>query len=74
MSGTDELSSSEEEQPKIKTIFIVEDDDAIGEFFVSALLQETPYQALLAPDGFQALRMLRSLKPGVFVLDYLLLV
>ena len=57
-------------QPKVKTILIVEDDTAIGEFLVLVLQQEMLYQALLAPDGFQALKMVRSLNPDLFVLDY----
>ncbi len=62
----------EEERPKIKTILVVEDDADRGEFLVQALKDETPYQAVLAPDGFQALKMVRTLKPHLFVLDYLL--
>jgi CheY-like chemotaxis protein len=68
MSDTQE--PSKEEQPKVKTIFIVEDDTDIGAFLVEALQQETPYQALLARDGFQALKMVGNLKPDLFVLDY----
>jgi CheY-like chemotaxis protein len=63
---------SESDSQRVQTIFIVEDDADIGEFLVEALKQETPYQALLATDGFQALKMVRSLKPDLFVLDYLL--
>jgi DNA-binding response OmpR family regulator len=51
---------------------VVEDDKDIGEFFIEALKQETPYQVVLATDGFHALKMVRSLKPNLFVLDYLL--
>ncbi len=68
MSDTEEPSKAK--QPKVKTIFIVEDDTDIGAFLVEALQQETSYQALLACDGFQALKMVRSLKPDLFVLDY----
>jgi DNA-binding response OmpR family regulator len=49
---------------------IVEDDEAIGAFLVQAIQQETPYQAALASDGFQALKMLDKLKPDLFILDY----
>ncbi len=55
---------------EVKTVLIVEDDEAIGEFLVQVIQQETPYQAVLAPDGFQALKMLRTLKPDLFILDY----
>ena len=54
----------------VKTVFIVEDDEAIGELLVEAIQQETPYQAVLASNGFQALKMLRTVKPDVFILDY----
>jgi DNA-binding response OmpR family regulator len=53
-----------------KKIFIVEDDEAIGALLVQAIEQETPYQAVLASDGFQALKLLRTVKPDVLILDY----
>ena len=53
-----------------KMIFIVEDDEAIGALLVQAIEQETPYQAVLASDGFQALKMLRTVKPDLLILDY----
>jgi CheY-like chemotaxis protein len=59
-----------EHQPEVKTILVVEDDTDVGEFFVLAVRQETPYQCILAPDGFQALKIVRTLKPDLFVLDY----
>ena len=61
---------SEQPDQKTKTILIVEDDTAVGEFFVYALRTETPYQALLASDGLQALEMVKTLAPDLFVLDY----
>ncbi|SRR5579884_2533034 len=60
------------EESVIKTILIVEDDVDVGEFLVQILNDQTPYQALLAPDGFQALKMVKTLKPDLFLLDYLL--
>src|SRR5438094_2859113 len=53
-----------------KMIFIVEDDEDVGALLVQAIKQETSYQAVLAPDGFQALKMLRTVKPDVLILDY----
>ncbi len=50
--------------------WIVEDDVDIGEILVQTLNDQTSYQALLASDGFQALRMVKTLKPDLFVLDY----
>jgi CheY-like chemotaxis protein len=66
------MSESDRPLGKIKTILVVEDDTDLGEFFVQALKDELPHQAVLASDGFQALKMVRSLKPDLFVLDYLL--
>ncbi len=54
----------------VKTVFIVEDDEAIGDLLVQAIEQETSYHAVLASDGFQALKMLRTVKPDLILLDY----
>lgn len=56
--------------PAAKIILIVEDDTDIGAFLVQALSQETCYQALLATDGFQALKIVNDIKPNLFLLDY----
>ena len=53
-----------------KTILIVEDDAGVGAFLVQALVQETPYRAVLAANGLQALNIVHSLKPSLFILDY----
>src|SRR5438876_7566935 len=53
-----------------KMILIVEDDEAIGALLVQVFEQETSYQAVLASDGFQALKMLRNVKPDLLILDY----
>src|SRR5436190_14694232 len=53
-----------------KMIFIVEDDEAVGTLLVQAIEQETSYQAELASDGLQALKMLRTVKPDLLILDY----
>lgn len=58
------------EQTTIKTILIVEDDASIGEVFVQAISQETPHLAILATDGIEALNVVRSVKPNLFILDY----
>lgn len=54
----------------IKTILVVEDDPGIGSFLVEAIQQETPYQALLATAGYQALKIVHHIKPNLFLLDY----
>lgn len=62
--------TSGEQHTKLKTILIVEDDIDLGDFFVQILKDETPHQAILASDGFQALKVVRHIKPDLFVLDY----
>ena len=62
--------SVQEEYLEVKMVMIVEDDDDIGRFIVQAIQQETPYQAVLASNGFQALKMLQTLKPDLLILDY----
>lgn len=62
--------SSAEDQAPVKTVLVVEDEEELSEFIVQALQQETPYQALFVTDGFQALKVVRSLKPNLFLLDY----
>ena len=63
-------NSAQKDPTAVKTVFIVEDDEAIGELLVQAIEQETSYQAVLASDGFQALKMLRTVKPDLILLDY----
>ena len=65
-----QASTSEEEPPTTKTILIVEDDPDIGEFLVHAIMQETSFHPLLASDGFQALKLVREIKPDLLLLDY----
>jgi CheY-like chemotaxis protein len=54
----------------IKTILVVEDDANIGEVLVQAITQETPYIAVLAANGFEALKTAQGVKPNLFILDY----
>jgi DNA-binding response OmpR family regulator len=63
-------TGSKEIESSIKTVLVVEDDTGIGTFLVQAISQETSYHALLAPDGFQALKIVKSIKPSLFILDY----
>ena len=63
---------SSEAPSNVKTILVVEDDEDIGSFIVEALLQETSHQALLVPTGSKALETVKTIKPNLFVLDYLL--
>src|SRR5438477_1056760 len=61
--------SSGKGRDSVKTILVVEDDKNIGELIVEAFVQETPYQAMLATDGKQALKIVQNVKPNVLLLD-----
>jgi DNA-binding response OmpR family regulator len=63
-------NSAQKDPGAVKTVLIVEDDEAIGALLVQVIEQETSYQAVLASDGFQALKMLRTVKPDLLILDY----
>lgn len=53
-----------------KVTLIVEDDASIGEVLVYAISQATPYKAIFAVDGFEALEIIKGIKPDLFILDY----
>ena len=59
-----------EKTASVKTILVVEDDVGIGSFLTQAISQETHHQAMLVTDGFQALNVIESIKPNLFILDY----
>ncbi|HEV2583848.1 MAG TPA: response regulator, partial [Ktedonobacteraceae bacterium] len=63
-----ETPSSQEKSLQI--ILVVEDDEAIGDLLVQILKSETPYVTLLVTDAMQALETVKSIKPGLFILDY----
>jgi DNA-binding response OmpR family regulator len=52
------------------TLLIVEDDADIGDFLTQAIKEETSYQVFHVTDAVQALEMVRTIKPGLFLLDY----
>src|SRR3979411_3135561 len=56
----------------MKTILIVEDDDSTATFLTLAIAQETSYQVLHATTGVRALEIVRHIKAGLFIIDYLL--
>jgi len=68
MANTDR--SSEHAEDKVKTILVVDDDPGVGEFLVDALKMEELYRPLLATDGIEALELVKTLVPSLFVLDY----
>ena len=53
-----------------KTILVVEDDEDIGSMLVDVLSLETSCQILLVTDAFQAMRVMRNLRPCLFITDY----
>ena len=59
-------------QTPSKLIFIVEDDPIMEEFLVLAISEETPYQVTAVSNGFEALQVVKDIKPHLFLLDYLL--
>jgi CheY-like chemotaxis protein len=66
------VDHAERHELKAKTILVVENDEAIGEFLIKTLKAFTPCQALLATDGMQALEIVKTLVPDLFILDYFL--
>jgi CheY-like chemotaxis protein len=63
---------SEADAPDLpaKTILIVDDDPDIREIVLNYLQAETPYQVFAAPDGFTALKIVQTVVPHLFLLDY----
>jgi CheY-like chemotaxis protein len=53
----------------MKTVLVVEDDQAIGEVFVQALSLEPSSLPVLATDGEQALAVVQDIRPDLLVLD-----
>jgi CheY-like chemotaxis protein len=68
MSIDNNLSSAM--KPMLKTILLVEDDLSIGELLMEILQEEGLYEVVLAADGFQALKVVKTIQPMLFVLDY----
>lgn len=56
----------------MKTILIIEDDEAISELLRLAIQLETPHLVLLASNGIEALNMVEQINPSLILIDYLL--
>ena len=69
MSGNQTVSTTDQESPN-QTILLVEDDEDIGFFMTQVLADETPYEAVYAPDATSALEVVDAVKPDLFILDY----
>ena len=63
------LENENEEYP-IKTILLVEDDSIISDLLTQMITLETPYQVFSAPDGLEALDLVKNIKPQLMILDY----
>jgi DNA-binding response OmpR family regulator len=66
------LKKQGEDPAPVKTVLIVEDDAAIGEALSAFLQDATAYQVIQVSDGFEALKVVRTLIPHLILLDYLL--
>jgi len=63
-------SDQKENLAEVKTIVVVEDNESIGEFLLQAIQKETPYQVVLASNGLDTLKTIRTLQPDLLILDY----
>lgn len=61
-----------EDPAPLKTVLLVEDNVAIRDALTMLLHETTPYQVISVPDGFAALKVVRTLVPHLVLLDYLL--
>jgi DNA-binding response OmpR family regulator len=65
-------SSLEFDPALVKTVLIVEDDADIGEALMAILEDTTDCKVIHVPDGFTALKLVRTFIPQLILLDYLL--
>jgi DNA-binding response OmpR family regulator len=62
--------SQHQEQPGTNSIFVIEDDDAIGALVREVVTHETPYQVVLLTHPAQALQVTKEIKPPLIILSY----
>jgi CheY-like chemotaxis protein len=67
---SDKQETKANKEPRIRTILLVEDDEEISEIIVRLLEQETRYKTIAVTNAIQALEIVNSIKPSVFILDY----
>lgn len=65
-------SGLERPQNQEKVILVVEDDRNIGYLLTEFIQDETSYHVTLVHDGREALKFVRTIKPCLFLIDYLL--
>jgi CheY-like chemotaxis protein len=68
----DQETSPAEEQTKVKTILVVEDDEATGEVIALALAEETAYHVLVVSNASEAVLAATTMPVDLFVIDYYL--
>lgn len=66
----EQQDSTQDKQATVKTILVIEDDANIGDVFMQAISQETSYMAVLATNAQEALTIVKTVKPNLFILDY----
>lgn len=66
----DQTHSQGHTTTQAKTILIVEDDEAIGEFLVAVITEETPYHAYIVTNAYQALQTCTAQAIDLIILDY----
>ena len=49
---------------------IVEDDPAISDLLTETISYETLYHPIVVPDGLQALKVVRNIRPDLLLVDY----
>jgi CheY-like chemotaxis protein len=63
-------SETDDSSPPLTTIFVVEDDADLSFVLLRFLEEEVPCRVVLATNGFEALKLVRSITPQLFLLDY----
>jgi DNA-binding response OmpR family regulator len=53
-----------------KTILLVEDDQSIGEVLKEAIVFELRHFVIVACNAFEALKIIKEIKPDLLILDY----
>ena len=68
----DQDTPANEEPTKIKTILVVEDDEATAEVLALALAEERAYRVLVVPTAREAVQAATTMPVDLFVIDYYL--
>lgn len=68
----EQSTSTNEEPTKVKTVLVVEDDEATAEVLAIALAEERAYRVLAVSTASEALQAAKTMPFDLFVLDYYL--